>query len=400
MSTRQKDTAEIAGGASLKELSRGREVSIRGNAVALDEANAKLINTFGAASVKDLKEVPDFYTFSNELIVSHRDFDRYYTRLLSGERSAIVSGLNPSATIHIGHIPVFDTNLYFQQKHGVEVFIPFSDDESYVSLKIKTQEEGLKYALQLTRSMLAYGFDTRRTHVIIDQIYTNIYNLAIKLSRSITMSEVKSVYSYTNDQNTGLHFYPAIQSAHVLLPNQFGMSNVLVPIGPDEDAHLRICRDIADRFKYEKPAVLHSKFLPGVDGEKMSKSRGNAVFFLDPAKEVKRKIMSAFSGGRGTVEEHRRLGGNPDVDVAYMYLKSYFLKAEEAKQLYADYKQGKLLSGEMKKMLLEHVQARIDDFQHKYEKVTESDIEKVVMRNEDVDLKSLIDRSGAFSTKK
>ncbi|MDE1874319.1 MAG: tryptophan--tRNA ligase [Candidatus Micrarchaeota archaeon] len=384
----------------LGSVFRGGEVSIRGNVAALDEANVKLIKTFGASSISELVKVPDFYTFKNELIVSHRDFDKYYSRLLSGEKSAIVSGLNPSATIHIGHIPVFDTNLFFQQKHGVEVFIPFSDDESYVSLKIKTQEEGLRYALQLTRSMLAYGFDVKKTHVIIDQIYTDIYNLAIKLSRSITMSEVKSVYSYTNDQNTGLHFYPAIQSAHVVLPNQFGMSNVLVPIGPDEDAHLRICRDIANRFKYDKPAVLHSRFLPGVDGEKMSKSRGNAVFFLDPAKEVKRKIMSAFSGGRETVEEHRRLGGNPDVDVAYMYLKSYFLTSEDAKQLNADYRKGKILSGEMKKMLLDKVQERIDDFQHKYEKVTEGDIEKVIMRNEDVDLKSLIEKSGAFSTRK
>jgi tryptophanyl-tRNA synthetase len=332
-------------------------------------------------------------------MVSHRDFDSYYARLKKGEKSAIVSGLNPSSTLHMGHIPVFDTNLFFQQKHGVEVFIPLSDDESYVALKIKTQEEALRYALQLSRSILAYGFDVKKTHIIIDQIYTSIYNLAIRLSRGVTMSEVKSVYSYTNDQNPGLHFYPAIQSAHILLPNQFGMKNILVPIGPDEDAHLRICRDLAGRFGYDKPAVLHTKFMPGMEGGKMSKSKGNSILLLEDAKEIRKKIMSAYSGGRVSIEEHRRLGGDPDIDIAYLYLKSYFLKEAEAKLIYDDYKKGRLLSGELKNMLLEKVHARTEEFKKKYEKVTVKDLEKVIMRNEDVDLEKLIEKSGAFEKK-
>jgi tryptophanyl-tRNA synthetase len=362
----------------------------------IGEDNKKLIERFGATGIDSLKEVPDFYTFNNRLMVSHRDFGTYYERIKKGEKSAIVSGLNPSSTLHIGHIPVFDTNLFFQQKYGAEVFIPLSDDESYVSLKIKTQEEALKYAFQLTRSMIAYGFDLKRTHIIIDQIYTNIYNLAIKLSRGITMSEIKSIYSYTNDQNTGLHFYPAIQSAHIILPNLFGMKNVLVPIGPDEDAHLRTCRDIASRFGYDKPAVLHSMFLPGLDGNKMSKSKGNGIFLLDNEKDVKKKVMSAFSGGKASVEEHRRLGGDPEVDVSYMYLRSYFLKHDEAKKVYDSYKKGTMLSGEMKNLFLEKISEKIQAFQSKYERVTEKDVEKVIMRNEDMDIASMIEKSHAF----
>jgi tryptophanyl-tRNA synthetase len=244
--------------------------------------------------------------------------------------------------------------------------------------------------------MIAYGFDLKRTHIIIDQIYTNIYNLAIKLSRGITMSEIKSIYSYTNDQNTGLHFYPAIQSAHIILPNLFGMKNVLVPIGPDEDAHLRTCRDIASRFGYDKPAVLHSMFLPGLDGNKMSKSKGNGIFLLDNEKDVKKKVMSAFSGGKASVEEHRRLGGDPEVDVSYMYLRSYFLKHDEAKKVYDSYKKGTMLSGEMKNLFLEKISEKIQAFQSKYEKVTEKDVEKVIMRNEDMDIASMIEKSHAF----
>ena len=101
----------------------------------------------------------------------------------------------------------------------------------------------------------------KNTFFIIDQIYTNIYNLAIKLSKKITLSEVKATYGYKNEDNPGLYFYPAIQSAHIIFPQEkHGIKNVLVPIGPDEDAHIRISRDIAARFNYNKPAILHSSY--------------------------------------------------------------------------------------------------------------------------------------------
>ena len=102
-------------------------------------------------------------------------------------------------------------------------------------------------------------------------IYTNIYNLAIKLSVKVNMSEIKATYGYKGEDNIGMYFYPAIQSAHILFPqDKFGIKNVLVPIGPDEDAHIRISRDIARRAGYKLPAVIHTFFLPGIDGEKFN----------------------------------------------------------------------------------------------------------------------------------
>ncbi len=370
----------------------------KGASLGLAEDNVRLVEKFGASRVSELASTPDFYTFTNGLMHSHRDFHLFYARLLKGEKSAVVSGLNASGTIHLGHIPVLDTNMFFQREHGAEVFIPISDDESYVSLKVKTQEEALGHALRLARSMLAYGFDPKRTRIIIDQLYTDIYNTAVKLSRGVTMSELKSVYSYTNDQNIGLHFYPAIQSAHIVLPHEFGIRNTIVPIGPDEDAHLRVCRDVAGKFGYEKPAVLHTRFLPGLDGDKMSKSRGNAVYLLDGEKEIRRKIMSAYSGGQASAEEHRRLGGDPDVDVSFMYLKSYFLKPREAKRLHDDYRKGRLLSGEMKTMFLERVMERVGEFRRRYDKVTAKDIDRVLLKNEDIDVPALVERLGTLDS--
>lgn len=347
-----------------------------------DIDNEKLIKEFGAEPIKNLTDKPDFYTFNSGVLVSHRDFNQFFSALKKGEKCAIVSGVNASGTLHIGHKVVFDTNLFFQKKYGIPVFIPISDDESYVAGKVKTQEEALENSLKLAKEMIAYGFDPKKTYFIIDQIYTNIYNLAIKLSVKINLSEIKATYGYKNEENIGLHFYPAVQSAHILFPQEkFNIKNVLVPIGPDEDAHIRICRDIASRLGYNKPSIVHSKFLPGIDGEKMSKSRNNAIFFKDDEKTIRKKISQAFSGGQKTIEEHRKLGGNPEVDVSYIYLKYLFLNEKESKKLYDDYKSGKLLSGELKKMFADKVVDFIKQFQSNLKKVDDKDVQKAIMKN-------------------
>lgn len=343
----------------------------------------KLIEEFGAEPIEKLSDAPNIYTFSNKLISSHRDFDKFFSALKRKEKCAIVSGVNASGTLHLGHKAIFDTNLFFQREYGVPVFIPISDDESYVAGKIKTQEEALKNSIELAKEFLAYGFDPKKTYFIIDQIYTNIYSLAIKLSKKINYSEIKAVYGYKPEENIGLHFYPAVQSAHIILPQErYKIKNVLVTIGPDEDAHIRICRDIASRFGYNKPSILHTKFLPGTDGAKMSKSKNNAIFFNDSEKEIRKKINGAISGGQKTIEEHRKLGGNPEADMSYNYLKYFFLNEKESNKLYQEYKKGNILSGKLKEMLSESLIPEIKKFQNNLKKISEKDINKSIMKNE------------------
>ena len=345
--------------------------------------NKKLINEFGAHPIDKLSEKPDFYTFKTGVLSSHRDFDKFFSALKKGEKCAILSGVNASGSLHLGHKAVFDTNLFFQKKYNLPVFIPISDDESYVSGKVKTQEEALKNALQLAKELIAYGFNPEKTYFIIDQIYTNIYNLAIKLSAKINLSEIKTTYGYKNEENLGLHFYPAIQSAHVLFPQEkYKIKNVLVPIGPDEDAHIRISRDVASRFGYNKPSILHSLFLPGIDGEKMSKSKNNAIFLLDSEKEIRKKTNKSFSGGQKTLEEHKKLGGNPDVDVSFLYLKYLFLNEKESSEIYNKYKSGEISTGELKSLFAEHCINFVKEFQSNLKKVSAKDIKKSILKND------------------
>jgi hypothetical protein len=89
---------------------------------------------------------------------------------------------------------------------------------------------------------------------------------------------------------------------------------------------------VAQKLKYPKPTLLHAKFFPALQGPqtKMSASDVNSsIYMSDTPNQIKNKInRHGFSGGRETEEEHRRLGGNPDVDVSYQYL-SFFLEDDE-----------------------------------------------------------------------
>jgi tryptophanyl-tRNA synthetase len=343
----------------------------------------QLVEKFGASPLSELKDLPDYYTFNKNLLYSHRDFPRYLKALNSGKKCAIVSGINPSGGMHFGHRIVFDTNLFFQENYGVDVFIPLSDDESYITGKVDKQETALKNALTVAKELLAYGFNPKKTFVIIDQIYTSIYNLAIKFSRGITMSAIKATYGYKMEDNPGLFFYPAIQTAHILLPlARFDYDDVLVAIGPDEDSHIRIGRDIAPKFGLKKPAIVHAVFLPGLTGEKMSASKPEtAIFFEDKLKDIDKKVMKSYSGGRVSVEEHRKFGGDPDNDISCLYLSFFFLDDKESEKLFEDYRKGRLLSGEVKKMFSKRIVKYISDFQKRKAKIQDKDVEMIILRN-------------------
>tara|TARA_Y100000310_G_C20480202_1_gene714306 strand:- start:60 stop:407 length:348 start_codon:yes stop_codon:yes gene_type:complete len=103
----------------------------------------------------------------------------------------------------------------------------------------------------------------------------------------------------------------------------------------------------------------------------MSTSEGThaTIFTTDTPGEVKKKINKyAFSGGQDTLEKHRKLGGNPAIDAAYQWLTFFEEDDKKLKKIYDDYKSGKLLSGELKAILIEKVNAFLKEHQRKREK--------------------------------
>lgn len=108
-------------------------------------------------------------------------------------------------------------------------------------------------------------------------------------------------------------------------------------------------RDVAPRLGYLKPALIHAKFFPALQGAKSkmsSSSETSAIFVTDTPQLIKTKINKyAFSGGGETVEIHREMGGNCEVDVPYQWLTFFLEDDEKLKQIHDDYSSGKMLTG-------------------------------------------------------
>ena len=159
----------------------------------------------------------------------------------------------------------------------------------------------------------------------------------------------------------------------------------LIPCAIDQEPYFRLLRDRCDRMTdpHPKTCLILSKFLTALQGAggKMSASNPNsAIFMSDTPNQIKTKINKhAFSGGRESLEEHRAHGGNPDVDVAYIYL-SYFLESDaDLADLAARYRSGALLTGEMKQLCIAQLQSFVADFQARRADVT-PDIMRAFMR--------------------
>jgi tryptophanyl-tRNA synthetase len=98
-------------------------------------------------------------------------------------------------------------------------------------------------------------------------------------------------------------------------------------------------------------------------------------------KEVETKIKKyAFSGGQATTEEHRKKGGNPDVDVSYQYLKFFFEPDDgKLKRIHDDYKSGRLLTSELKEILIKKINEFLKKHQKK-KKLAKENINKFLLR--------------------
>ncbi|OMJ17430.1 Tryptophan-tRNA ligase, cytoplasmic [Smittium culicis] len=259
-------------------------------------------------------------------------------------------------------------------------------DEKFLFKTGVSLEETYKYSFSTVREISALGFKPNKTFIFSDLDYMggNFYRNIIKISKSITGNTAKAVFGFTESDCIGKVFYPSIQIAPCFsssFPDIFGNLKgipCLIPCGIDQDPYFRLTRDISVKLGHPKPALLHSKFLPSLQGSKskMSTSVDNTAIFTDdtPAM-VKNKIRRhAFSGGGSTLELHRLHGGDPEVDIPYQYMNFFVDDDELMKKYYDGYKSGDITSGQMKDYCIDVIQKFLADFQEKEKAVTDQDV--------------------------
>ncbi|MGQ4832694.1 MAG: tryptophan--tRNA ligase [Candidatus Asgardarchaeia archaeon] len=335
----------------------------------------KLIEQFGLSVVDD--ELIEKLDFPHKLLVMryffvHRDLDKIAEFYKQHGKFAIVSGRGASEHIHLAHTLLFKFVLDVQKKFNAFLFVPISEDEKYFAKQDLKFEEARKYAVENLLDIIAIGLEPKDTEVLIDTLTMNakVYGLAANIAKRITLSTVKAVYGFSNEMNIGLHFFPAMQSAHILYPTMEYDLPSLVIISVDQDPHMRVVRDVAEKLHVFKPAALESRFLKGLAGEeKMSASDPySAIYVNDSPGLIKRKVWKAFTGGQPTVEEQRKYGGNPDICPIYEYNAFFFDTLDEAKKRYERCKSGDLLCGECKNELISRLRKFLEEHRKKKEK--------------------------------
>ncbi|MCI4435007.1 MAG: tryptophan--tRNA ligase [Thermoplasmata archaeon] len=307
------------------------------------------------------------------IFFSHRDLNLVMDDYENGKGFFLYTGRGPSGPMHIGHIIPFIMTKWFQERFKVNVYIELTDDEKFLNDEKITLDYSRKWSYENALDIIALGFDPDKTFIFQDTDYIkNIYPMAIKVAKKINFSLVKAVFGFRNDTNIGMIFYPAIQ----IVPTFFEKKRCLIPAAIDQDPYWRIQRDIAEGFGYYKAAAIHNRFLPpltGLEGKMSASIPETAIYLHDDEKTVRQKIMKyAFSGGQATVELHRKLGGNPDVDVSFQWLK-YLFEPDDSKikKIEEEYRSGNLLTGELKEILIEKINQFLEKHRSEREKAKE-----------------------------
>jgi len=317
------------------------------------------------------------------IFFSHRDLGSILNQYTEGpNKFFLYTGRGPSGHTHIGHLVPWVFAKWLQEKFDVEMFFQVTDDEKFYFKQDLTFEEINLFTKENILDFLALGFDPKKTKIIINTKHIKkLYPLAAKIARKINFSNVKATFGFTNETNIGMIFYTALQSAPCFLN---GIRPVLIPLGVDQDPHFRLTRDVAPKIGMMKPSLIHNIMIPPLQGSggKMSSSDKNGtIFTTDDPETVTRKINKyAFSGGQPDVNEHRRLGGNPDIDVSYQYLRIFFEPDDsKLKKIYDDYKSGSMLTGELKAILIEKINNYLLEHQQKKAKISVSGFDEYLL---------------------
>jgi tryptophanyl-tRNA synthetase len=341
----------------------------------------KLIKEFGVRKItpevlREIEEIAgELHPYLRRgIFFAYRDLKKVLDEYKKGKKFFLYTGCGPSGPIHLWHLATWRFTKWLQDKFDVELWFQFTDDEKFL-FKDMTYEEIQKWTKENMLDVIALGFDPKKTYFLVDTKHAGImYPEAIKVAKKITFNSIKAAFGFNDSNNIGSIFYTAMQTVPIFLPNVLKneKKSCLIPMAIDQDAHFRLSRDVLEKLGHKKPAIIHSKFmtpLTGTLGKMSSSNSDKAILLIDSPAQVKKKINKyAFSGGQDTIEEHRKKGGNVEVDVACQWLKYFEEDDKKLEEIYEKYRKGELLSGEVKKILIDKINDFLKQHQEKRKK--------------------------------
>ena len=412
---------------------------------------SRIIEKFGLSSMEGVTLDSPSRLHRRGVVFAHRDLDMILEAKRLGSPFGVLTGLMPSGKMHLGHSMVIDQVKWFQEQGG-DVTIAVADLESTATRGISLEEGRRIASEEYVANYAALGLDPEKTTVYFQSQRNVVQKLGFQLGKRTNLSELEAIYGFDGSTNLAHVQAPLVQAGDILHPQldeYGGLRPIVVPVGIDQDPHLRLTRGLAAKTNWFNvsdakmglqvgvsvqddnasvmgvepsgrvnkdmqkqvfsrivnaisglgysdimsnpkhgtvnipsatakdkgairiallaleremggmgllaPSSTYHRFAVGMTGDKMSSSKPKTTLFLgDDVATAEKKIKKSFSGGQATVEEHRRLGGDPDKDVAYQYMM-YFFEEDDSflEEINQGYRAGKILAGEMKQMCIE-----------------------------------------------
>jgi len=282
----------------------------------------------------------------------------------------ILTGIQSTGTPHLGNIlgailPAI--SLANSAENDSYLFI--ADMHSLTQIKDGATLRANTFSTAAT--WLAFGLDVDKTVFYRQSDVPEVTELSWYLSCLFPYQRLTLAHSFKDkadrleDVNTGLFTYPMLMAADILLYDA-----EQVPVGKDQLQHLEMTRDVAQRFhnKYGETFVLpeatvnkNTMYIPGTDGQKMSKSKGNLIDIFAPEKELKKQVMGILSDSK-SLEEPK----DPLTDTTFALYKC-LAPQDEIEAMSANYLAGNYGYGHAKKALLELILQTFQEPREKYE---------------------------------
>ncbi len=310
------------------------------------------------------------------IIYGQRDFDQIVEAVQNGQDFAMMTGLMPSGKFHFGHKMLADQMVYYQEL-GADLFIAVADVEAYTTRNMSTEKARELAINEYLKNYIALGLKPENVHFYFQSEGSPHYNAMSKyFAKHVTQNEVEAVYGDVNPAKT----VSALTQAADILQPQFdefgGPKPVVVPVGTDQDPHIRLTRDIASRFRdqnFIKPAATYHKFMRGLQGDKMSSSDPKSYIALsDDIDDARAKIDQATTGGRDTLEEHREKGATIEEDVVFELLAFHLIEDDDRLQkIHDQYSSGEMLSGELKQIAKDELELFLEQHQERLDAADE-----------------------------
>src|SRR6476646_3078019 len=266
----------------------------------------------------------------------------------------ILSGLQPSGALHIGNYFGMMRPAVALQDEGEALYF-VADYHALTSLR---DPEVLRAnSRRVALDLLACGLDPERATLFRHSYVPQVTELAWILSTVAPMGLLERATSYKDKlargmgANVGLFSYPILMAADILI-----YDSDVVPVGKDQKQHIEITRDLAikmnetfgDIFKLPEPRIQPStETVPGIDGQKMSKSYGNTINIFDDEKQMRKRVMSIITDS-SPVEAPK----DPDHSTIF-HLYALCATKDETAQLREAFQRGGTGYGDFKKQLFE-----------------------------------------------